>query len=163
MIASCRFEGELLEALTLAQWPASSSAELRSHVPACADCQSLLVVVQGLLSDRGQLENESAPLPSGMVWWRMQLRMRREAAAAAANTVTRVQRTAYTIIAAIMILFAGVYSIGAHLKAWVSGIDLHLSMPALSIAAPSAAVLSLMIATALIFAPVALYLALAKD
>jgi len=74
--------------------------------------------------------------------------MRREAAAA--NTVTRVQRVAYSITAAIAIVFAGVYSIGAHVRAYLLGIDLHLSMPTVSIAAPSVAVLSLMIATALI-------------
>lgn len=174
MTGRCEYEVEVLERLTLRQWPDSSSLELRDHVASCDACHSLVIVAEALLEDRLTLEREATPPASGMVWWRMQMRMRREAAAAAAETVTQVQRLAFTLTAALVVVFASIYSVGAHVVSYFAGMDLpsvampqiSLAMPSLtsaSLSTPSLTMLVFMFAAALVFAPVAVYLAFARE
>lgn len=173
---NCENESALLESLTLAQWPDCSTPELREHVATCIDCSSLLHVAGALLSDRSDLEHAASPSQSGIVWKRMQLRMRHEAAAEAARAVTQAQRLAYFATAAIVIVCSSLYSVGAHVVSWFADRklpmpempvlampSLELQLPAISMAAPPLAILALMSITALVFAPVAVYLAFAKD
>jgi hypothetical protein len=75
----CRREPEVLEAVVTGQWPGSSDAELRSHVEICAICKDVASVAHALNQDN-RLASDGIQLPSaGLVWWRTELRARREA------------------------------------------------------------------------------------
>ena len=79
----CRHEQEVVEAVLAGQWPGSSDTDLRSHVEVCAICKDVVEVAHALNQD-SKLAGEGIQLPSaGLVWWRSELRTRREAMRAA--------------------------------------------------------------------------------
>src|SRR5262245_65548437 len=79
----CRREQEVFEAVSNGQWPASADADLRSHVEMCAICKDVVEVAHALIHDN-RLASDGVQLPSaGLVWWRSELRARREAMRAA--------------------------------------------------------------------------------
>jgi hypothetical protein len=79
----CRREQEVIEAVLTGQWPGSSDTDLRSHVEMCAICKDVVSVVHALNQDN-KLASSGIQLPSaGLVWWRSELRARREAVRAA--------------------------------------------------------------------------------
>src|SRR5262245_50029445 len=79
----CRREQEVFEAVSNGQWPASADADLRSHVEMCAICKDVVEVAHALIHDN-RLASDGIQLPSaGLVWWRSELRTRREAMRAA--------------------------------------------------------------------------------
>jgi anti-sigma factor RsiW len=76
----CAHSDEVRELLMRGQWPVGCSAELRAHVDGCGRCAELVLVMGAL---RGARENSlqvsrMASSPS-LIWWRAQLRRRREA------------------------------------------------------------------------------------
>ena len=90
----CPREQEVIDAMTTMQWPERCAAELQAHVAACEGCRDLVATVAPL--SEAWLENRAdAHVPaSGMVWWRAQMRARREAASTAARPITVVQAIA---------------------------------------------------------------------
>ena len=75
----CRREQELLEAVLSGQWPELCDADLRLHVEMCAICRDVVAVAHALNQDN-RIASERIQLPSaGLVWWRSELRARREA------------------------------------------------------------------------------------
>ena len=84
----CAREDELLEALQTSRWPETCDASLCEHVEACAACTDLLLVAAPLLSERRALVHEASVPSSAVVWWRAQMRSRREAAEKAAQPVS---------------------------------------------------------------------------
>jgi hypothetical protein len=89
--AECPREQEVIDALTTMQWPERCGDELRAHVAACQGCTDIVGTVS-TLSDAWTDARADAHVPaSGMVWWRAQMRARREAARAAARPITVVQ------------------------------------------------------------------------
>jgi len=90
----CPREQEVIDALTTMQWPERCDTELQAHVAACEGCRDLVGTVAPL-GDAWQDTRAEAHVPaSGMVWWRAQLRARREATRAAARPITVVQAIA---------------------------------------------------------------------
>src|SRR5690606_13439297 len=81
---TCPHVHELLEALQTSR-PADLPEPLREHVVGCARCNETLSVVGALLAEREALMREAAVPSSAIVWWRAQMRSRREAAAAASR------------------------------------------------------------------------------
>lgn len=81
--------------------------ELRAHVEGCTICADLLLVAQSVSADRDAAWREAHPPAAGLMWWRMQLRLRRETIASARRTVAIVQGVviAAAVAAAIAILF----------------------------------------------------------
>jgi len=114
----CGWEPEALRAVAEARGPEHFDDALREHIAACSACADLIEVGIALALDR-ESAVRSAPVPSpGAVWWRVQLRMRREAEQAARRTVTIVQGAILGTcsIAALGILVC----LSAPLQTWLS-------------------------------------------
>lgn len=65
--------------------------ELRSHVDACDSCRELLAVASAVVDDRATIMRSANPPGAGLVWWRMNMREKREAARAAVRTGSFIQ------------------------------------------------------------------------
>lgn len=159
---ACERENELLETLTLGQWPHSAAAELRSHVDRCARCADLVSVAGALLEDRHDSEAHVVVPSSGATWWRVRLRAEREEREHAARTVEMTQSISHTAI--MVAVIAAVTTLVGSAWAWFG------KMPSLAPAGrtllhmlPSQGVLLLGIVTLIMLAPVALYLVFARD
>ncbi len=88
---NCPREVEVLEATRSGDWP----EELRSHSALCSVCADV-VLVAGVLLQEGTQVSSLPSLPSaGFVWWKAQLRARREAAQRAAEPIAIVERLAW--------------------------------------------------------------------
>lgn len=87
----CAWEPEMLRTIAESRWPERCEDDLREHLASCVTCSDLIEVAVALARDR-EAAVRSAPVPgSGVVWWRTQLRMRREAERSAQRAVTLVQ------------------------------------------------------------------------
>ena len=102
----CAREEEVLELLNADRWPADCGDELRAHVASCAVCGDLADAASAIFEDREELLREAELPGSGIVWWRMQLRARNEAAREARKTIATVQglAVAVAVIVAITLL-----------------------------------------------------------
>ncbi|MFP5246483.1 MAG: hypothetical protein ACLGH0_07285 [Thermoanaerobaculia bacterium] len=80
---NCHREDELLDALGRG----FIGAELDAHVAGCASCSELRLVAGALLDDRVVAAKEAAVPSAGAMWWRMQLRRRHDAQAAARQSL----------------------------------------------------------------------------
>jgi hypothetical protein len=76
----------LLEAIGAGRWPERCDEGLASHVARCDECSETAAVASALLDARHAAVRDALVPSSGLVWWRMQMRARREAA-------VRVERT----------------------------------------------------------------------
>ena len=100
----CPHEDELLEALSRGY----VANELEEHVAACDACAELRLVAGALLDDRAQSMLE-APIPSaGSMWWRLRVRHRHDAEAAAHRSLLIGQAVTLAIALTVVIaLFGG--------------------------------------------------------
>ena len=87
----CEFECEVLAAVVEGRWPERADTELRAHASTCAICSDVAAIGAALESDRETLRAEAALPDGGLVWWRAQLRARREAAKVAGRPITAAQ------------------------------------------------------------------------
>jgi hypothetical protein len=137
----CPREGEIVEAVTSGRLLALSEAEgnddLRAHMADCAVCRDVALVAQMFRDDHASL-GAHVP-PSGRVWWRAEMRARREAAEKAARPMAIAE-------------IAGAASVGGALVAVAA-----LLWPAWSLW-----MLVFAIGSALLLGPVALYLVLSN-
>jgi hypothetical protein len=90
MISECPYEADVLDAATSGCWPDG----LRAHAGACAICGDLATIAAALQDDRDAAFEDAHVPTSGQVWWRATVRMRAEAAAAAARPLTIVEALA---------------------------------------------------------------------
>jgi hypothetical protein len=87
----CEFEAEVLAVALQSPWPEGAAEPLRQHVNQCAICSDI-VTIAGAIDQNWQELRSDAVLPDpGTMWWRAQLRARREAAVAAGRPITGVQ------------------------------------------------------------------------
>ena len=88
---ACEFEAEVLTAVLQANWPERAAEELRAHAAQCPICSDVTAIAGAIDESRQELRT-SAPLPdAGTVWWRAQLRARRDAAVTAGRPITGAQ------------------------------------------------------------------------
>jgi len=87
----CKFESEVLAAVMEARWPERAEPELRAHVSSCAICAEVAAVGTALETERETLRTEAVVPDGGLVWWRAQMRARREAAKMAGRPITAAQ------------------------------------------------------------------------
>lgn len=100
---ACPREDELLDALASA-WV---GPELSAHVAECASCGELRLVAGALLEERKEAIAE-APVPSaGTMWWRMQMRQRREAQALARRSLLIGQLATFAVALILLATLAG--------------------------------------------------------
>jgi len=151
----CPREPEVLEALHSGAWPAGCDEELRAHPVSCPSCRDLVQVTTALFQDRDASIHE-APLPgSGLVWWKMQMKLRQEAAGSARRTLLLVQACALSIAGGLALLMLQLFVPG-----WTSLIVSALPASARGVAP---ALLSLLACIVLAGAPIAAYLASRKS
>jgi hypothetical protein len=141
----CRYETEILDAVASGRWPDRLDAELRDHVSSCGIC-SEVAMVSALYRDEYASAMDQVRVPSaGLVWWKAELRARREAVRVASRPITLVTGIAGAgTIAVLAALLLG-YSKQIDLAA-VSAFFLALPM-----------VLWLALAVILAVTPIALY------
>ena len=102
----CDRETDVLAAVRAGRWPEACDAELRAHVAGCAACADVVLVAEAL---RGQEAGDGleARLPAvGLVWWKAQIRARREAAERAAEPMNIVAIAACACFACSLVALA---------------------------------------------------------
>ena len=138
----CDREDELLDALARGY----TGDELREHVALCASCAELQAVAGALLDEHAVAIAEAAVPSSATMWWRMRIRERHDAEAAARRSLYIGQAATLLIAFGLVVAFFG-NGFGQTVRALVASI--HLSTPLL-----------LAIATWLVAAPVAGWVAI---
>ncbi len=125
MNTQCPMEAEVLAAVVECAWPHRCSAELVEHARHCEVCADVALVASAVRTERQQ--EMQMPVPdAGRVWWKAQLRARREAIEAAGRPITAVQ--VLTLACAMGIIGAcfgasslwfqaGLHWLGVHLNA----------------------------------------------
>jgi hypothetical protein len=81
----CARTAEVQELLRMGHWPQAAGAELAAHVRGCRRCGEMVLVAQAFGAARASSMNEARVEPPALVWWRAQLRRKRE-------TMQRVER-----------------------------------------------------------------------
>lgn len=143
---------------------ALADTELAPHVAACAACTDLVAVASALLDEHHAVVHE-APVPtSGVVWWRMQRRMRAEALQTAARTVTVAQTLT---VAGTLAVALAVFGAAVDWRAWLSSLTGALANISAYVAPATlpqwSIPLAFAVAACIALAPVAVYLSLARD
>jgi hypothetical protein len=139
----------------------SDDDELCAHAAACVACAETLELAR-LFQDDQKALCEEAPVPSaGAVWWRATIRARAEAARTAGQPITLLQGIAAATAVGLFVALVGAWwrSVAPG-GVWFERFDDLLSRSA---SVPAALVLPLLLvlATCLIVAPLAVYLATA--
>ena len=164
MTCECSREGDVLDALSARRWPDRCDADLRAHVASCDICADLVDVATALLDDHEVAWRDARVPPSGVVWWRAQLRAREDAARAAARPLAFIQGVAASV--AVWLVVALVRAVPPAFlstwRAWVTELvpDITVRMPDMARVA-GAVPLSILVLLAawLVLAPVAIYFA----
>lgn len=100
---TCPREDELLDALGRGY----VGAELDEHVATCAPCSELRLVAGALLDDRAAAMTEAHIPASGTMWWRMRIRQRHDAQAAARTWLVAGQAITLIVALALLTVFFG--------------------------------------------------------
>lgn len=163
----CAREDELLDALQTSRWPETCEAALRDHVASCEACTDLLAVAAPLLDGHRALMRDATVPSSAIVWWRAQVRSRREAAEKAERPISVVFGIAVACAAGLLATALGIY-VPTVRKAlpWLAE---RVNTPALSavstdpLASPigTAAVAALLLCV--LVGPIVLYVTLRED
>jgi predicted anti-sigma-YlaC factor YlaD len=150
---NCERELEVLDAVLSGRYPDACNAELLAHAKTCANCRELIVVAVPLRADYRAAMAE-APVPAAaVVWWRAQRRARREAIEAASRAITLVQAASIGVA-----ITAGLALIGGA-GMWLARISDGFHFGAFNPAMGSSVLLLMAGASALLLAPVAVWLA----
>lgn len=165
----CTREQELLDALASSRWPGRCDAEMRAHVESCVVCRDTLTVALPLLME-GEAAYTAAQVPSSaIVWWRAQMRARREAERVASRPITIVQGIAFAC--GVLLVAAGAVWASPSLSPWGGWFRrLTGSVEMGTAAVTSAATLSpwgllpwIALAVLVLVAPLAVYFAVTDD
>ena len=95
----CEFEAEVLTAAMESRWADDS---LRAHAAECGVCSELAAIAGLMAEARDEARTHSGIPEPGRVWWRAQLRARREAAKSAGRPITAVQVIAFACAAGLL-------------------------------------------------------------
>ena len=171
MTAECSCEEDVLDAITARRWPDRCDAELRAHVTSCHICIDLVRVATALLEDREVAWSDARLPPSGVVWWRAQLRAREDAARAAARPLAFIQGVAASVALWLVVTIvrgmppADVSAWRTWFAAWLPGTSFPatdiLRLPDLAGMVPIS--ILCLLAAWLVLAPVAIYFAVLDD
>jgi hypothetical protein len=91
----CEHEPEVLEAIH-----AGRLEEWRAHLAECASCAGLVVVLRSMQAESDQAAAEVRLPSAGQVWFRSQLRARREATEEALKPASVAEKVAYASVLA---------------------------------------------------------------
>jgi hypothetical protein len=100
----CQHECEILDAVASGRWPDRVDSELREHASACVICSDAALIAT-LYRDDCERALEQVRVPSaGLVWWKAELRARREAIRVASRPIAWVCAIACVCAAAAFLL-----------------------------------------------------------
>jgi hypothetical protein len=162
--ADCPRSSELVDALQAASRLEACDARLRAHVAACPSCADLAAIVEPLVDDHRRVTGEGRVASAETMWWRMRLRARREATAAAVRPIGVLQGV--SVAAGVGLLLAAVSFVFPTVRAfarWAIRPDGPAAgSPAASamayLASPLGIAVMLAAALVLVITPVAIYL-----
>lgn len=152
----CSQHESVVAALRAGHWPEGCDPALRAHVETCDSCSDLVLVSQTLRQAHTQTMQQARMAPTGILWWRAQLRRRN----AALESVTRPVAVAEKL--ALLVLLLAVVALLAwqhtQIVAWFANVWEPLSNMA---QIPVALMIGL--GTLLLFGGFAVYLFTAKE
>jgi hypothetical protein len=106
-------------------------------VEGCPSCAEIAAIARAFVDDRNALAREAQVPSSAIVWWRAQMRSRREAVEAAAQPITWAQGLALACAAGILVAAVGFFSpTFIKMLEWAMGTSLppaSLSLPSLPV------------------------------
>lgn len=164
----CPYEAEVLSAVLQERWPEHVDASLRTHAASCAICSEVAAIAGALGGSLGELRS-SAPVPdASQIWWRAQVRARREAVQAAGRPISAVQAIACACAMGVMGACFGATStwFQAALKRISSSaatFDLAALRSSMTAMLDTRGVLVLSLAAVLLLVPTAVCVVLARD
>lgn len=166
MKPDCAREQDVIDALASQRWPDRCDDALKAHVSTCAECTDLADVAAALLDDRESAWAEARVPQSGMVWWRAQIRAREEAARAAARPIAFIQGVAASCAVWLAVALLRAFPLTS-MPDWRGLLGrLAHDMPDISTAlagVPGGVLLLIVAGASLLFAPVAIFLALREE
>jgi len=98
----CSHETDILDAVASGRWPERVDVELREHAAACAICSEVAVVSSLYREDYSAAMDQIRVPSAGLVWWKSELRARREAVRVASRPITLVAGIAGTCAVAVL-------------------------------------------------------------
>jgi len=101
----CANEQAVTELLQSGRWPEACDAALRSHVESCAVCSEVVLVARLLQEANASLLADVKLPDAGLVWWKAQLRARREAAELATRPIALAERFGLACGMAVLLAF----------------------------------------------------------
>jgi hypothetical protein len=110
----CDREAAVFEAVKSGRWPQACDSELRAHALHCSICADVVLVAQIVQQENVWARAEVALPAAGLVWWKAQMRARREAAVRAAEPIAIVES-----VAAIFVIISLV-GLGIWRRDWVA-------------------------------------------
>ena len=99
----CQREAEILDAVASGRWPDRAGDELSTHATTCSICSELAMVATIYRGDYSAALEDSHVPSAGLVWWKSELRARREAVRVASRPITVVQGIAGASVIGVLI------------------------------------------------------------
>jgi hypothetical protein len=130
----CPREQDVLDAVVSGRWPERCDATLRAHVDGCAACADLAEVAAALRDEHEATWAAARVPPAGLVWWRAEMRARREATRVATRPILVVQLAAG--LCALAIGAAVLVALGGSPLSWAQDLARWLAAQAAPAAAP---------------------------
>jgi len=168
----CEHEGALLEAIEAGRWPLACDRELREHAAVCTICADVALVAQTLQQENQWARDEMAPPAAGLVWWKAQLRAKRESATRAVAPIAIVERAAGIFgVASIAALAVWRWDWVADWFTWFANLSRVIAPQAAALPTPDATsslqgfslLIVLSLSACLLLASVVLYLIFAEE
>jgi hypothetical protein len=165
----CPREAEVTAAILERRQSGLDRDEVMTHAGECEICREVVMVTRLLVDDREQARREIHVPAAGQVWWRAAVRARLEAVHAAARPLTWLNGIAGACAIGLAIGLASVaWPFARDGAAWLVAIAFTDSSFSQAVALvmgtlQRGVVVMLVAATCLVFAPLALYLALSDD
>jgi len=104
-VPQCEKERAVTEMVQSGRWPEACDSALRSHVENCVVCSEVVLAAQFLREEHAALWAEMKLPDAGLVWWKAQLRARREAVELATRPIALAERFAVACGLATMLAF----------------------------------------------------------
>jgi hypothetical protein len=93
-LIECPREQDVVDAVATGRWPDRVDPELMAHIAGCHTCGDVALVAAAIDAEHEAAWPQAQVPSSAHVWWRAQMRARREAALAAARPITLAQGVA---------------------------------------------------------------------
>ena len=102
---SCAHEDDVLQLVSIGQWPERASAALVAHAASCPVCADLAIAASAMIELRDD-EAAAVPVPdASLVWYRAQMRARADAARQATRPVFVAQVAAAACLGVVAVIW----------------------------------------------------------